>query len=310
MIEGQSAPLIAGPALKHAAQRYAFAVQAKVKNQQNGLFGIFDKWFAHLFARLMCFDPALPWEEAILAEMETSSKEADQLAEDFTRLRLFLDRREQGRLVDFALRQASAAHYFPRLGTEFDDGVFLMAQGAPALMHWRGVPLLKTVFDYALYPLLLADLRPRTVFEIGSGFGASTLWLADHLALLGIEAHVHSVDIKPPVQAHPGVTFHRGDCAAPKDLFTPDLLASAPRPWLVIEDAHHNVEAVLNHFHQFLTPGDYLFVEDSEVKRRELHGFTTAHPGAYKVDTRYTDYFGRNATCAADSIFVRIETFA
>jgi hypothetical protein len=26
----------------------------------------------------------------------------------------------------------------------------------------------------------------------------------------------------------------------------------------------------------------------------------------YQVDTRYTDFFGRNATCAANSIFIRI----
>jgi len=26
------------------------------------------------------------------------------------------------------------------------------------------------------------------------------------------------------------------------------------------------------------------------------------------VDTHFTDYFGRNATCAADSVFVRMKT--
>ncbi len=63
--------------------------------------------------------------------------------------------------------------------------------------------------------------------------------------------------------------------------------------------------AVLEQFHHYLTPGDYLVVEDSDVKREALRTFLGAHPGEYLVDTRFTDNFGRNATCAADSIFVR-----
>ncbi len=34
--------------------------------------------------------------------------------------------------------------------------------------------------------------------------------------------------------------------------------------------------------------------------------FPAEFAGAYKVDTRYTDFFGRNATCAVDSILVRV----
>ena len=52
-----------------------------------------------------------------------------------------------------------------------------------------------------------------------------------------------------------------------------------------------------------MQPGDYLVVEDSDVKRETLRAFTSRHPGEYLIDTRFTDYFGRNATCAADSIF-------
>ena len=34
--------------------------------------------------------------------------------------------------------------------------------------------------------------------------------------------------------------------------------------------------------------------------------FTTEFAGADKVDTRYTDFFGRNATGVVDSILVRV----
>jgi hypothetical protein len=43
-----------------------------------------------------------------------------------------------------------------------------------------------------------------------------------------------------------------------------------------------------------------------QLKREALHSFLGARPGAYLVNTRLTDNFGRNTTCAADSIFVRV----
>jgi cephalosporin hydroxylase len=88
-------------------------------------------------------------------------------------------------------------------------------------------------------------------------------------------------------------------------LFDSDLLRSAPHPFLVIEDAHINVHDVLMHIDGFLTKGDYLYVEDSRDKSGDLEKFSNARANRYKVDTRYTDFFGRNATCAANSIFVR-----
>ncbi len=118
---------------------------------------------------------------------------------------------------------------------------------------------------------------------------------------------MHSVDRVKAAIEHPRVCFHQGDCSDPATLFPTDLLRAAPHPWLVVEDAHHNVAAVLAHMHSFLAAGDYLVVEDSDVKRPALRAFLAAHPDSYLVDTRFTDNFGRNATCAADSIFIRTD---
>jgi cephalosporin hydroxylase len=121
-------------------------------------------------------------------------------------------------------------------------------------MRWRGKPLMKNVFDFAIYPVLIAELRPRTVFEIGSGSGASAAWFADLLALSGPDGRVHSVDIAEVQMQHPRVHFYKGDCSSPDTLFPGDLLQTAPHPWLVVEDAHHNVSGVLDLLHHFLIP--------------------------------------------------------
>jgi len=300
-----AADLISGSALKASAFKFAGEMRVKVEREQRGLLSIFDSWFTRVVTCLLQFDPARPWEDSVRDNAARSPAQGQGLQWDLMRLRLFLDRWRQGRFVEFSQRERSGAHYCPRYGTEFGIDVLLTCQGAPALMRWRGTPLMKNVFDFAMYPALLAELQPRTIFEVGSGLGASAIWLADHLSLCGVEGHVHSVDrVKAEIE-HAAVSFYQGDCSDPKQLFDPGLLHAAPHPWLVVEDAHHNVAAVLEQFHMHLAAGDYLVVEDSEVKREAIREFLGAHPGEYLVDTRFTDYFGRNATCAADSIFVK-----
>lgn len=46
---------------------------------------------------------------------------------------------------------------------------------------YRGLPLIKTPFDFALYHLLLWNLKPKTIIEIGSFAGGSALWMGDIL---------------------------------------------------------------------------------------------------------------------------------
>jgi len=62
---------------------------------------------------------------------------------------------------------------------------------------------------------------------------------------------------------------------------------------------------VLRHFHPCVRQGDYVVVEDSASKKDEITRFLMGAPGCYVVDTYFTDFFGRNVTCAQDSIFVR-----
>jgi cephalosporin hydroxylase len=287
-------PLLADPELKAATAQYLAQV-----TRRGGLPGIFDKWFLRVARQLAMFDPVPPWEESV-------QRDAPALAWDFARLRQFLSRWRQGRFVSYAQREATGADYLPGYGTEFGIDVLLTCQGTGETLQWRGLPLMKTVFDFALYPQLIAELRPASIFEIGSGSGASALWFADLMRLNEIAGTVHSVDIRAVKQAAPGVTFYQGDCSEPESLFPAEALRSAPHPWLVVEDAHHNVKSVLAHFHHHLASGDYLVVEDSEIKRDDIRQFLAPHPDAYRVDARYTDFFGRNATCALDSIFRRV----
>ncbi len=113
-------------------------------------------------------------------------------------------------------------------GTELSRETLLRIQQAVHHYRYRGRQLVKSPFDLALHSLLLENLCPATVFEVGSKSGGSAIWFADLMARLGIEGHVHSFDLFPVDDPHPGVTFHQGDGRQLADVVDDELLAACP----------------------------------------------------------------------------------
>lgn len=180
---------------------------------------------------------------------------------------------------------------------------FVATQGVTDHLTWAGRPLYKTVFDLASYPMLIAELAPRTIIELGSGSGGSALWMADTAQAHHLRPVIISIDRTAVDLTDDRVSFRTGDVS---DLS--ELLADCddlPRPWLVIEDAHAHVRTVLDFFDARLDAGDYLLIEDSLAKRATLREFLRSSPYQYQLDTRYLDLFGENTSCAIDSFFRR-----
>ncbi|MDP9050380.1 MAG: hypothetical protein M3O31_06590 [Acidobacteriota bacterium] len=213
--------------------------------------------------------------------------------------------KDQPRFADFSSRAAETKTR-NRLVWELGDPQLSASQGVDECLSWRGLSLFKTVFDFAIYSMLLWELKPATIIELGSGTGASALWLADLLRIFGIEGHVYSADLNRPNLEDPRISFIRGDCSHIENVFPRLLIDNFPHPWLLIEDMHVNTPAVLLYFSDFFRIGDYLVVEDSRSKQVDLERFFAKHGADFKVDTRFTDFFGRNATCSIDSIFVKV----
>lgn len=182
---------------------------------------------------------------------------------------------------------------------------YTASQGALRHLTWNGHALFKTVYDLAAYPMLVHELKPATIIELGSGTGASASWLADMCAPLPTRPRILSVDREEPEVSDSRVEFHRLDINRIGRFLTAEFAAGLAHPWLVIEDAHVNVAEVLSTVHALLEPGDYFVVEDSIAKRGELLDLVTTHPGGYALDTHYCDLFGENSTCAMDSFLVR-----
>ena len=175
---------------------------------------------------------------------------------------------------------------------------------------YKGISTLKCPFDLALYSMLIWNVKPQTIIEIGSNAGGSALWLADQIRCMNIIAEIHSFDLKPPSVSDPIVHFRQADAERLLDTFPPNEIKRLPRPLLVIEDTSHQKItslAVLNYFAPLMKSGEYIVIEDGIVTSlgiaQEFGGGPVAaisefldQNSDWEVDRYYCDFYGRNVT--------------
>ena len=274
----------------------------KLNDTQHGVPTFFDNLVLQVVQTVRSGERLLrqPWD---------SKNEYNELRQRLIEMKdpisLYFQSKRQPRLLRY-IRRLEETRSHATLPWELGDAQFAATQGIDECLQCRGLPLFKTVFDFALYPMIIWGVRPHTIIELGSGLGTSGVWYADLLESFGIPGHIFSVDIRKPEINKPCVTFIQGDCEKIDEVLPLSFLHKLPHPWLVIEDAHVNTAGILIHFRQSMREKDYLIVEDSTSKAPVLAEFMREFDSEFMVDRRYVDFFGRNATCSKDSIFVRI----
>jgi cephalosporin hydroxylase len=169
-------------------------------------------------------------------------------------------------------------------------------QRIAASSTYKGLAHLKPPQDLVLYSNLIWELQPATIIEFGAFQGGSALWFADQLAALGGTGKVHSFELLEK-------------CIHPTAQHARLHLRSLPHPWLVVDDAHENLYELVPYVAGLLHTGDYYIVEDVLLKPtaqmiREWVTLCEAH--SLVVDTKYTDAFGYNVTCAPNAWFKSI----
>jgi cephalosporin hydroxylase len=180
---------------------------------------------------------------------------------------------------------------------------FLSSQGVHSLIKWKEKPLYKTAFDLVIYSMLIQEVKPDIIIELGSGSGGSAMWFADTASMLGLDTHVYSFDINKPLVEHDKVTFIEQDLKKINLEHKPSHWEFFNKKKIIIEDAHVNLEELLNLFDHVLKKDDYLMIEDSANKQDIISHFSIEKDPKYKLDQFFLDFFGTNMTCCINSIF-------
>ena len=175
-------------------------------------------------------------------------------------------------------------------------------------MTYKDVPCIKCPFDYVIYQMILNQVKPDLIIEIGTNHGGSALYLADLMDSIG-KGVIHTIDIDdrsyPTAKAHPRISFFH-DGWENYDL----ELARGYEKIMVIEDASHeykNTLQAIERFAKLVTKESYLIVEDGII---DALGWTEQYNGGpvkaikeflshnpeFEIDYKWINMFGEDAT--------------
>jgi len=173
---------------------------------------------------------------------------------------------------------------------------------------YRGVPCIKCPFDYVTYQMILDEVKPDLIIEIGTNKGGSALYLADLMELMG-KGQIHSIDINDEafdlVKKHPRIKlftegWQKYDLDHAKNFET----------ILVIEDSSHEYENTLQAIQRFsplVSKGSYLIVEDGILNilgwgksfgggpLKAIKEFLDANLD-FRIEKKWEDFFGEQTT--------------
>jgi cephalosporin hydroxylase len=183
---------------------------------------------------------------------------------------------------------------------------------------YREIKTIKSPFEFTLYQMLLFQIKPDLVIEIGTNQGGGALYIADILDLIG-NGIVHTIDVTDSanaiVKTHPRISFFSNGWQD----YDIELTRKFSRI-LIIEDSSHtydNTLSVLKKFSPFVSVGSYIIIEDGIV---DEVGLTEQYLGGpikaikeflnnnnnFIIDRYWCDFFGQNATLNVNGFLKRM----
>jgi cephalosporin hydroxylase len=176
---------------------------------------------------------------------------------------------------------------------------------------YRGIKSIKCPFDYALYQMIIFDVKPDLIIEIGTNHGGSALYLSDMLDILG-EGVIHTIDIMEyPLSDLVKNNKRIKRFVSPNGFKDYDIsLAKDFNKVLIIDDGSHHyldVKASLEKFKHLVSQKSYFIVEDGILDKLGMEKEYQGGPNKaileflnqnndFKIDHNLCNFFGENAT--------------
>jgi len=153
---------------------------------------------------------------------------------------------------------------------------------------WMGINVLKIPLDLWIYQEIIYETKPDVIIECGTGWGGTTLFLANICDYLK-HGKIISIDIVPYERPkHQRIKYLLGPSTSDNIIRNVEKLINKGSRVMVILDSDHRKEYVLKEikvFSKFVTKGNYLIVEDTNVNGHPVsddHG-----PGPYEAVSEF-----------------------
>lgn len=184
---------------------------------------------------------------------------------------------------------------------------------------YKGVPAIKCPFDYVVYQMIVWEVKPDLVIEIGTNKGGSTLYLADLLEL-NQKGEVHAIDL--PDNQENSLLLHHPRIRLFKNGFKNYDFTQLARfsSILVIEDGSHLYEDTLEAlklYSPYVSKNSYFIVEDGIITelglekkynggpQKAIAEFLKINPH-FKIAKKWCDFFGPSSTFNVNGYLKRI----
>lgn len=211
---------------------------------------------------------------------------------------------------------------FKKIKIAKDEEVIISVQSIYEGHHhvtYKGIKAIRCPFDYVIYQMIINEVKPDLVIEVGTNIGGGALYIADLLDMNG-KGILHTIDIldivDPRVKEHNRIKFFT------KGWEDYNLeLTQGFEKILIIEDASHYYEdtiGILNKFYSLVTIDSYFIIEDGIINElgfekgyhggplKALREFLPNHP-EFIVDRKWCDMFGKNATFNVNGYLKKIK---
>lgn len=144
----------------------------------------------------------------------------------------------------------------------------LKAKHAGRYPIWHGIRIVKFPNDMIQYAELIFANKPDLIVETGTRFGGSALFFAD-LCEMNRHGNVISIDIRPAdsFPRHPRITYLTGRSTSKEVLDRVAALVAGKTVMVSLDSDHRrvHVKRELHYYGRFVTPGQYLVVEDTDI---------------------------------------------
>jgi len=174
---------------------------------------------------------------------------------------------------------------------------------------YRGIPMYKCPYDYVTYQMIINEIKPNLIIEIGTFHGGSALYMADILDKIG-KGEIHTIDVVDVVYDENVINNNRIKrfFGGYENYDLNNVLGYDKI--LIIDDGSHTSGDVRNAFLKFnhlVSENSYYIIEDGILS--EL-GYDLDYDGGplkvineimkennqFIIDRKWCDFFGGNST--------------
>lgn len=185
---------------------------------------------------------------------------------------------------------------------------------------YRGVTIVKNPFDYVMYQMIINEVKPDLIIEIGTNYGGTSLYMADLLDIIG-NGVIHTMDVQEYVnddliKNHPRIKRFLGGYQE-YDINN----TSGFNKILLIDDGSHNYNDVINVMNKFkdvVTKDSYMIIEDGALNWMGWEHIYAGGPlkaieefmsqnDTYEIDRNWCDFYGKNVTFNPNGFLKKIK---